>query len=276
MAQSKPEYGTFNNGIPYARFGTGSKDLILFFGGPGNTIPTGLGSQMFTRGLQPLRQDYTVHVVSRKSGLPEGYTTRDMSDDYAVMIQEEFDGHVDLVIGMSYGGMIAQHFAADHAERFDHIVIAMAAHKLSEVGRRVDHRFAEQLSQGKGRAAYAALAEIMSPNKILKPFMAALLWLGGEWGIGDQSDTFAQDVLIEAQAELAHTATDSLKRIKVPVLVLCGDTDPYFPSSYVKEMADMIEHATLKLYEGKGHTIITDKRFAYDVLDFIAKRDTHL
>jgi hypothetical protein len=35
------EKGTFNNGIPYVRFGEGDKNLLVFSGGPGNTLPSG-------------------------------------------------------------------------------------------------------------------------------------------------------------------------------------------------------------------------------------------
>lgn len=269
MGRGQAEYGTFKNGIPYAQLGEGEKKLLLFFGGPGNTIPHGFGLRAFTTGLRPLLKAYTVHLVTRKSGLAQGYTTRDMSDDYAELIRQAFGGHVDVVIGMSYGGLIAQHFAADHAALFDHVVIAMAAHKGSEAGEALDRRFAKLLSEGKGRAAYATLAEVMAPKGILKPLMTALLWLAGGSMLGEPSGTFADDVLIEAEAELAHDATDSLKRIEVPALILCGDEDVYFPRRYVEEMAEMIEHATLKFYEGKGHTIVTDPQFARDVLEYI-------
>jgi pimeloyl-ACP methyl ester carboxylesterase len=269
MGRRGVEYGSFKNGIPYVRLGEGAKDLVVFQGGPGNMIPRGIGLRMLTRGLAPLLEDHTLHLVTRKPGLPTGYTTRDMSDDYAQMIEEAFDGHVDLVIGTSYGGVIAQHFAADHADLCDHIVIAMAAHKGSEAGMQIDYRFAELMSQGRPRAASACLAEVLAPREPLRTLMRGVLWLAGSSMLDTTCETFASDILVEAQAELDHEATESLKRIRIPVLILCGAEDPYFPREYVEEMAGMIEHATLKLYEGKGHEIITDKRFGHDVLTFM-------
>ena len=58
-------------------------------------------------------------------------------------------------------------------------------------------------------------------------------------------DSFQKDVLIEAEAELAHEATESLKRIRVPVLVIGGTEDVYFPREYIEEMADVIEGAII-------------------------------
>ncbi len=53
-----------------------------------------------------LENDYTLYGVLRKPGMPQGYTLKDMADDYAVMIREEFGGPVD-VLGISTGGSIA-------------------------------------------------------------------------------------------------------------------------------------------------------------------------
>lgn len=268
----KVNYGTFKNGIPYARSGEGEKDLVVFYGGPGNNLPRGAGSGMVTRGLHPLLDRYTLHLVSRKSGLREGCTTRDLSDDYAEMIEEEFGGHVDLVVGMSFGGMITQHFAADHAALFDHVVIAMAAHRLSEAGRRVDWQYADLISQGHSRRAMATLAEPMFPSGIVRPLATAFFWLVGASLLGSQPEVFKRDVMIEAEAELAHDASDSLGRIAVPVLVVCGDRDFYFPLAYVTEMAERIPRATLKVYAGCGHDVLSKARFAGDVSDFVEGR----
>jgi len=157
MAHTQLTHGTFRNGILYLRFGAGTKTLLFLAGGPGNLVPTGFGASGFIRGMQAFCADYTIYLVTRKSGLPEGYTTKDMSDDYAELIREEFDGHVDLVMGVSYGGLIAQHFAADYPDLFGHVVVAVAAHKLSAAAQRIDSRYAELIHRSAPRASAAPL-----------------------------------------------------------------------------------------------------------------------
>lgn len=88
---------------------------------------------------------------------------RDMSNDYAEVIKHDFSGHVDIIIGTSMGGMIAQHFAADYPQLFDHIVIAIAAHKMSDIGKKIDYKFAQLLSQGKTRSATATIVDALYP-----------------------------------------------------------------------------------------------------------------
>lgn len=271
MAKTKLIYGRFENGVPYLRFGTGAKTLLFLVGGPGNLLPTGYAVSGFTRGMQGFAEDYTIYLASRKSGLPEGYSTRNMSDDYAELIRADFDGYVDLVIGFSFGGLIVQHFAADHAELCGHLVIGGAAHRISEAALHIDGQYAHLISQGKDREAMAQRAAAIFPGGPLKLLLSAVLWVFGKAFLGPIDDTFRQDVVIEANAELTHEAADSLRRIKIPVLIVCGTDDFAFPLSTVKEMAGMIPNATLRVYERGHSTVFLDKRFVGDVREFTSR-----
>lgn len=269
MTVLDPLYGNFQNGVPYVRFGTGEKKLVIFSGGPGNTVPRGKVFETVTQGWMPLVDEYTISLVTRKPNLPQGYSTIDMAADYAEMIRSDFDGHVDVVVGVSYGGLIAQHFAAEYPELFDHLAIAMAAHKIDPDGLAIDMRFAELLSQGKDRQAWAAIAEALYPRGVVKYLGRLFMWLIGPRLAGEKSETYPQDILVEATAERDHQSIESLKRINSPVLIITGENDPYFPVSYVQEMADIIPDATLIVYEDREHNVIGDSRFADDLLDFI-------
>ena len=263
------QYGIFKNSIPYARTGTGAKTLLFFLGGPGNGIPRGFAFSFMIAGLKLFLSEYTLYAVSRKSGLSKGYTARMMSDDYAELIRQEFGGHVDLVVGISYGGMIAQFFAADHAALCDHLVIAMATHKMTEAGTQVDVRYAKLASQGRDREAGFTMAEAIYPTGIMRWVMSPILWLLGGAFMGEKSSTYQEDILIEAQAEMTFDSVDSLQRIKTPVLLLDGENDFYFQRGSAREMAAMIPTATLKIYPGKGHDIMSEKQFGEDIREFI-------
>lgn len=85
------EKGVFGNGIPYVRFGKGENILLGFSGGPGNTLPSGFMIRVLGH-FKHLAKHYVIYVLARKSGLPKGYSTRDMAEDYATVIKDEFDG----------------------------------------------------------------------------------------------------------------------------------------------------------------------------------------
>jgi pimeloyl-ACP methyl ester carboxylesterase len=270
MSSVTPRYGDFYGGIPYVSWGTGKRNLLIFAGGPGNSVPGKFVIQNLYREFNPFMGEFTIYYVARKKGQPEGYSTRDMSDDYAKMINHDFNGHVDLVVGTSYGGMIAQHFAADHPGLSDHIVIALAAHKLSKIGQEIDHKFAEFLSQGKTRRAYALVVDALYPPGFSKFFYKVAFWLLGGVLLGRVHPAFRKDIMVEARAELAHESLASLAKIQVPVLIICGDADVYFPKEYTLEMAGLIKGSNLKMYKGKGHMgTLEDDAFAKDIFEFI-------
>jgi pimeloyl-ACP methyl ester carboxylesterase len=241
--------------------------MLFFAGGPGNTVPSGLGALGFVRGMRAFTDEYTIILVTRKSCLPEGYTTKDMSDDYAELVRGEFGGHVDLVMGASFGGLIAQYFAANHPELLDRLVIVMSGPVVSDEAKRIDLHYAELISQHKDRKAMVVRAEAVFTG-VARFVMSAILWLFGKSLLGKIDETFRRDVVIEARAEAAHDSRDILDHITAPTLVVGSTEDFAFPVSTVEEMARRIPDAQLKLYPG-GHTAaFLDKRFYPDVREF--------
>jgi len=267
MSRAKLASGVFTNGIPFVRFGDGAKVMLFLAGGPGNTVPSGLGASGFVRGMRAFTDDYTIVLVTRKSGLPEEYSTSDMAEDSAELVRTEFGGHVDLVMGTSYGGLIAQYFAARHPELSTHLVIVMSGPVVSDEAKRIDLRYAELIGANKDREAMALRAEAVFTG-VARTVMAAILWLVGPPLLGKIDDTFRRDVVIEAKAEAMHDSRDIPADIIVPTLVV-GSTDDFaFPADSVEEMARRIPGAQLTMYPG-GHTAaFLDKRFYPDVKRF--------
>ena len=112
--------------MDYIRFGRGEKVLILLPGlGDGLTtvkgtaVPTALMYRIFAK-------DYTVYMFSRKNGLPTGYTTRDMAADQAEAMELLGIEKAD-VVGVSMGGMIAQHLAIDYPEKVGKLVLTVTS-----------------------------------------------------------------------------------------------------------------------------------------------------
>jgi pimeloyl-ACP methyl ester carboxylesterase len=259
------EKGVFSNGIQYVRFGKGDDTLLVFSGGPGNTLPSGFMLRVFGQ-FKHISKSYVVYVLGRKSELPEGYTTRDMAKDYAAVIRDEFDGGPLDVMGMSYGGLIAQHLAAGHPELIRRLVIAMSVYRFSDEGNELDMRYAELLSEGKKRDALKSLEPIIEGGRIKKSFMKFFMGFIGPllWSNPDKPS----DLLVEGKAEMAHNTKSRLVEIKAPTLVIGGDKDYYCPAERLRETAAGIPDARLVLYEGKGH-MITGKQFGEDVLAFL-------
>jgi pimeloyl-ACP methyl ester carboxylesterase len=268
LSKIKPIYNIFSNGIPYLKFGSGKKIMIVFQGGPGNMLQEGLGFRMSAKPYFTFTQDFTIYFVSRKSSLSENYTTLDMSNDYATMINQEFNGKVDVIIGISFGGFIIQHFAADFPEMSDYFIIAMATYKGSDEGMQFDLNYAKYISEGKPGKAFSTIPTVFISNRFMRFLLRPLFYFFGSF-MKLKGETYGQDTLIEAKAEANHNARDRLREIKKPILILCGDNDYYMPLKYLKEMEQLIPEAILKIYANKGHNILTSKQFTKDIAEFI-------
>ena len=198
--------------------------------------------------------------------MPTGHSYADMADDYARLIADEFDGKVDLVLGMSTGGEIGFHLAASHPQTFGHIVILAAGYQENERCKDLNLRCSRLLSQGQTSQAMALMVDDMYP-RLPRPARWALGEFMGRSMYGTTHPYFANDVMVEAEAGVAFDARPILPNIAVPVLLVCGDQDPYYPKEIYQETARLIPDCTLRMYEGKGHEV--DKGLADDVLDFV-------
>ena len=271
----KPVTGIFPNGMAYLRWGTGPKNLLWIPGGPGNTVPSGMFlSRVLLRAARPLVEDgYTLWVVARKQNMAKGHAMADMAEDYAGLIADEFGGRVDLLVGVSYGGVIGFYLAACHPDLFGHIAIVGAAYDANEAGKALDYDFARLRSEGRNGEASALMLEHMAPDlrvpgaaRVLGEVMARLTF-------GPTHPYFASDMMVEAEAELAFDVREVLPDISVPVLLVCGDADQYIPKELYEETARLIPDCTLRMYEGVGHVgAVRDRRLAQDVLDFVRHR----
>jgi pimeloyl-ACP methyl ester carboxylesterase len=249
MAKLKVTTGYFKNNLPYIRIGDSPRNLVIFGGQDfDHKPPSSLWLPMFTGSYKRLAEGFTVYVVSRKPGLPVGYSMQDMSNDYATMIKNELGGPVD-VMGISTGGPIAQYFAVDHPQLVRRLVLALTGYRLTEQGAELQRRMGDLARQRKWRAAYSTTVGGMYPRGIKKYLVKLFMWLFGAMGApADPSDG-----LIEIEAEDKHDFKERLAEIKVPTLVIGGDEDYFYP---IRETAAGIPNAKLVLYEGSGHNVI--------------------
>lgn len=259
--------GRFGNGIEYLAVGDGPRNLLWLQGGPGSGFPPGWMMRALAGTWAPLvTAGFTVRMLTRRRGMPPGHTIADMADDVAAALAAELSGWVDVVVGESYGGMIAQYLAANHPDMLGRLVLSSSAGRFDHRTDEADHRGVEAIRAGSRLRAGAALAEAMVPGsryRLVRPVMAPLFgWFVTGFGTGD-------DPLVEYQAELAFDARPVLPRISVPVLLLAGDRDVIFPKPFVEETAALIPDCTVVWYEGLGHLrACSSRRLPHDIVAF--------
>ena len=263
MSQSS-SVGYSRNGLPYNRSGRGPRPLVVFQGLMLENKPQprmALGMYKF------LEDDYTVYSVLRKRGMPRGYTLTDMATDYAVMIREELGGPVD-VIGISTGGSIVQHFAADHPDLVRRLVIHSSAYVLSAPAKQLQLTLGQLAQRRQWIRVWALLMDAVLPRKGIKKMLTRpVIWLSAPvMALTAPQDP--TDLIVTVEAEDQHNFKDRLHEITAPTLVIAGDQDPFYTPALFRETAAGIPSARLCLYPGMGHPA-TGKQFQRDVLAFL-------
>jgi len=265
-------YGTWPRGMPFLAVGSGPPLVFLPGITPNHEPPTGADRRFQARQLAPYASSRRVWWVNRRPGLDPHATMADIAADYANAMLRRFDEPVD-VIGESTGGSVALQLAADHPAVVKRLVIISAAYALSEDGRDTQLRVADDVLDGRARAAGAEQMRMAGSGPASQRLMAALGWLLGRAYFSHAT----ADLITMIRAEDAFDLRARLADIVAPTLVVGGEKDAYYSAELFRQTAAGITRGTLALYEGRGHLSTTmDPRFLPDVLSFLDPPDDDL
>ncbi|WP_207795460.1 alpha/beta fold hydrolase [Cryobacterium zongtaii] len=262
-------YGTWPGGMPFLAVGAGPPLVFLAGITPNHEPPTGSDRRFQTRQLLPFAASRRVWWVNRRPGLEPGATMADIAADYANAMLRRFDEPVD-VIGQSTGGSVALQLAADHPAVVKRLVIVSAAYRLGDEGRDTQLRTADNVLDGRPRAASAEMMRMLGAGAQSRRLLAALGWLVGARFFGHTT----ADLITTIRAEDAFDLRTRLADIVAPTLVIGGGRDAFYSAELFRATAEGIPRGTLALYPGRGHLgTMLDPRFLPDVLSFLDPPD---
>ena len=252
--------------IPAAAFGKGKKNLIMLPGlGDGLTTVKGKAIPMAFM-YREFMKDFTVYMMSRREPLPESFSTKDMAADIACFM-ERMGIEKASVLGVSMGGMIAQHFAADFPEKTEKLILVVTAPKSNEIMESCISEWMEQAKNGKG----AKLMESNVRNMYSDEYYRKNRWLTpvmGKIAVPKDCSRF----LSMAKACLEHDASSVLKNIKAPVLIIGGTKDRTVGAEASEILAKEIPGAEILMYPGLRHAVYDEAAdFNKRVLEFLIK-----
>lgn len=218
-------------------------------------------------GYEFLKDDYTVFSVLRRAGLPEGTSIRDMAEDYAEMIRQEFGDPVD-VLGVSTGGSLALQFAADHPELVKRLVIHSSAYRLGEAGKLVQLEIAGFARQMKTVQAWETLIRFILPKAGLwMIFNPCIAWISSRiLSLGRKKSL--SDLVVTILAEDQFDLKGRLGEISAPTLVIAGCDDPFYSSDLFRETGAGIPNSQTVLFEKMRHPAM-GRAFEDSVLAFL-------
>ena len=253
-------------GAEYIRFGAGTKNLIML-PGLGDGLRTMKGTALpMALYYRCLAKDYTVYMFSRKTDLPQGHSTRDMARDLKDAMEELGISKASLV-GVSMGGMIAQHFAADYPELVERLVLVVTCARENPV-------LQESLEEWTACALAGDHTALMDSN--LRRIYSDEYYRKNKWMVpltGALTKPESYDrFLVMAEACRRHNAWESLPSITVPTLVIGGEQDKSLGGDGSRELASRIPGAELKMYPQWGHGLYEEaKDFLPVITEFLRK-----
>jgi 3-oxoadipate enol-lactonase len=229
------------------------------------------------RGQGLLEQHFTVLVYDQRglgqSGKPDvAYTMADYADDAAALLDAVGWTRAH-VVGVSFGGMVAQHLALRHPARVDRLVLACtsaggaggSSFDLLELdGLDPDARTDRWLPLLDTRNDPSTDPPTLAPG--LGPIGAAIARMR-EVGTGDAAQAVGARRQLEARA--AHDVWDAVAAISAPTLVIGGHYDGQAPPDNSRRLAARIPGARLALCDG-GHVFLLQDPTAWPtIVDFL-------
>ncbi len=249
----------------YVRFGYGSKSLIML-PGLGDGLATVRGTALAMACLyRAYARDYTVYMFSRRNHLPEGCSTRDMVRDLLEAMDILHIEKADF-IGVSMGGMIAQHFAADYPARTGKLILVVTAAEPNPI---LEASISEWTALAK-QGDHAALMDSNVRRMYSDAYYRRNRWLIPVMGRLTKPKSYAR-FFLQAQACRTHDAVNRLAAIKAPTLVIGGEQDRTLGADASRQIAAAIPGAALKMYAQWGHGLYDEaKDFHQTVLTFLS------
>jgi 3-oxoadipate enol-lactonase len=255
--------------LHYDRRGDGPR--LLFISGTGSDLrntPNVLDGPL-PKHFDTLAYDH--RGLGRSAKLDHPVTMADYANDAANLLRAVGWDNA-LVIGVSFGGMVAQELAIRHPRAVTRLVLACTSpggrggasyplHTLEHLTRDERARHMIPISDLRRDAAWAAA----QPQKYAQQLALA------------SADPFADEPGHETgrrrqlEARAQHDTWDRLPRIACPTLICAGKYDGIATPEAQQNMAAQIAGAQLRFFEG-GHLFMLQDRTAYPaMIDFLAE-----
>jgi 3-oxoadipate enol-lactonase len=245
--------------------GTGPR--LLLISGTGGDLR--VGPSVFDG---PLSKAFEIAAYDQRglgqSSVPPGpYSMADYADDAAGLL-DVLAWEDALVMGISFGGMVAQELALRHPSRVRRLVLACTS------------------SGGKGGASYPLheLVDLPEDDRIVRHLELADTRYDAAWR-ADNAETFetlaalfreravigrgepgrAEGAALQLEARRRHDTWDRLGQIGCPTFVCGGLYDGIAPRANAENLASAIPDATLQLFDG-GHLFLLQDRAAWPAI----------
>ena len=259
------------NGIDlyYERSGEGPR--LLYLNGSGATLAsTGMLLQPFAARFDLVAHDQ--RGLGRTTVPPGPYAMADYAAD-ALGLLDHLGWDSCRVVGISFGGMVAQELAATAPERVERLALLCTSPGGADLSSYPLHELVGLAPDERDRIGTAILDTRFTPEHLADPANEGDRFIADLMASRNRVEKDAEVLRgegLQLQARRHHDVVDRLGRITSPTLVAAGRYDGIAPLANSEAIAARIPGAELRVYEG-GHAFFgQDRRAIPEVVDWLA------
>jgi len=251
----------------YERAGDGPP--VLFLNGSGSTLAQVAPLLAMMAG--------TLDVVAHdqrglgRSAIPPGpYTMADYASD-ALGLLDAVGWASCRVVGVSFGGMVAQELAITAPERVERLALLCTSPGGGGGASYPLHELASLAPKERAAVSTALLDSRFTDDWLAThPGDRMLVNAMAQRGSGDGSDEERRGHAEQLEARRHHDVWDRIGLIPCPTLVAAGRFDGIAPVANSEAIVSRIPNASLHVYEG-GHAFFVQDGHAFpEIIDFLA------
>jgi 3-oxoadipate enol-lactonase len=228
-----------------------AKETLVFLNGLSqSTMSWVLTTPYFKENYKIVLIDFIFQGQSDKTG---DWRTFDQHANDVINILSHINEKKVIIVGLSYGSLVAQHMAVNFPEHISKLVlISTFAHKTP---------YFEAIELSWWRAlefgGYSLMLDIMLPSVLSENYFTNplipidLMKQARQESIDDKQALFK---LMRATKE-REDYRKKLVNIEIPTIVIQGEKDLLFPVHMAKEVSDSIPKSKLVIIPNAGHTL---------------------
>ena len=257
------------NGIDvyYERSGEGPP--LLFCNGSGSTLET---SALL---IKPFTQRFDVVAHDQRglgrTAIPPGPATMAEYAADAIGLLDEVGWDTCALVGVSFGGMVAQEIAVTVPDRIDRLALLCTSPGGAGGSSYPLHELADLPPDERAAIGMRILDTRFTPEWLAEhPSDRGLVEMMAARQGGTKTDEQVRGEALQLQARRHHDVFDRLPAVTCPTLVACGRYDGIAPPANAEAIASRIPGADLRRYDGGHAFFVQDATALPQVLDFLA------
>jgi 3-oxoadipate enol-lactonase len=252
--------------IHYERIGAGPP--LLFLNGTGATVAnTAPFVTPFAEKCEVVAFDQ--RGLGRSTVPDEPYVMADLAAD-ALALADLLEWEQFRLVGLSFGGMVAQELAVTTPDRIDRLALL-----CTSPGGAGGASFPLQTLADLDAAELARVSAQILDTRFTPDWLEnhaddrALAALLGQRFTIEQTEDVRRGEELQLLARSRHDVFDRLPKITCPTLVASGRYDGIAPAANGAAIATQIPNATLQLFEGGHLFFVQDPSAMPEILDFL-------